>query len=586
MQENELSTQVPNWDKENFIKLYEMHKNEVYYFALKKMGNREDAEEIVQDTFVNVFKKIDTLKDKNAFKPWLYQICHRKCIEMYRKRGRIVEREEEDYKEFENYLVEEDALSLPDVSLLTKEVSEAVLRLVEELPDTQKTTVLLYYFEELSIKEIAEIQECSENTVKGRLLYARKAIKTKIEKTRKKGVSLLSFAPFPLLVIFLKEEALASTLSAEASKTIWNAILETILSSTATASAGIGAATKGAVTATKAGISISTKIIIAVSGVSLAALIGTAAMLNKPDTTVNQPEIITTSSLPSSAEETPNILLDTESTEQEKTVFEPITWGDYAKIYYDFIQEQIIPECGIITNEDIALGEAGFKGDGIAGPFMSTEDIGTNGKIGFADCDMFDLDGDGKPELVTLNLVYNNERGMYIPSYETYKWRTISNNVMNVTKSYKNIFKYKSLFISENTPASEIFVSVYNDIISLVSVFRCKVCGDTGTPMLEIQSVPYWTTEEPIVEINPLFIGIYHKHQRINYYDGRESTYNKENAEYYIQSDHPVEITAEEAKSIFNDLVTNSKGLGVAYNNPDITFTYTAGERLKEYFED
>ena len=78
--------------------------------------------------------------------------------------------------------------------------------MLDTLPDDQRMCILMFHFEGASIREIAEAMECSENTVKSRLNYGRKAIKKKSEELQKKGYKLYSMAPLPLLLFLLRKE--------------------------------------------------------------------------------------------------------------------------------------------------------------------------------------------------------------------------------------------------------------------------------------------------------------------------------------------------------------------------------------------
>lgn len=81
-----------------------------------------------------------------------------------------------------------------------------VHEMLDTLPDDQRMCILMFHFEGASIREIAEAMECSENTVKSRLNYGRKAIKKKSEELQKKGYKLYSMAPLPLLLFLLRKE--------------------------------------------------------------------------------------------------------------------------------------------------------------------------------------------------------------------------------------------------------------------------------------------------------------------------------------------------------------------------------------------
>ena len=102
--------------------------------------------------------------------------------------------------------LEEDAVEAqPELAISRKETKELVRELIGSLSDEQRICVLLFYLEGQSVREIAEALDCSENTVKSRLNYGRKAIRKQVEQLQKRGY-LLGAAPMPLLLRLLRNE--------------------------------------------------------------------------------------------------------------------------------------------------------------------------------------------------------------------------------------------------------------------------------------------------------------------------------------------------------------------------------------------
>ena len=105
----------------------------------------------------------------------------------------------EEGEAMELNIMDTDASRQPEIAYTEKETQEMVHEMLDTLPDDQRMCILMFHFEGASIREIAEAMECSENTVKSRLNYGRKAIK-------KKGCKLYSMAPLPLLLFLLRKE--------------------------------------------------------------------------------------------------------------------------------------------------------------------------------------------------------------------------------------------------------------------------------------------------------------------------------------------------------------------------------------------
>jgi predicted DNA-binding protein YlxM (UPF0122 family) len=102
---------------------------------------------------------------------------------------------------------------LPEEYIVKDDKRRQVMDIINRLSEVQRVTVLLFYYDELSVKEIAEIMECSESTVTSRLSYAKKRIRQEVEKLEKMGDKLYGVAPIPFLTLLFKEDARAVAIS-------------------------------------------------------------------------------------------------------------------------------------------------------------------------------------------------------------------------------------------------------------------------------------------------------------------------------------------------------------------------------------
>lgn len=134
--------------------------------------NSHLAEEIVQEAFVKCYREIGKLKDPQAFKAWFYRIVTHLCWRMKPKgksHGSIEEMSDLGVEAFRSELNLGDALE-------AKELQKMVMHTIDSLEPPMKTVIILYYFNELSVKEIAGVLKCFEGTVKSRLYYGRKQL--------------------------------------------------------------------------------------------------------------------------------------------------------------------------------------------------------------------------------------------------------------------------------------------------------------------------------------------------------------------------------------------------------------------------
>lgn len=181
--------------------LYESMYKRVYYLALRLTGSAEDAEDAAQETFLAAFRALPGLENPNAFEGWLFQIAANKSRNLLKKKGQDADlNEDDDGLTLLDTLPERDEALLPAEAVDSAEQRRMLLEIVNSLPEAQRQCVILFYYSELSVQQIAELLDCSEGTVKSRLNYARQKIKEKILETEKRhGIRLHVLAPIELL---------------------------------------------------------------------------------------------------------------------------------------------------------------------------------------------------------------------------------------------------------------------------------------------------------------------------------------------------------------------------------------------------
>lgn len=177
--------------------LYERMYKRVYYLALRLTGSPEDAEDAAQEAFISAFKALGGLRDPNTFEGWLFQITANKC----RNKAARTKAVEELPEGFEENTPDPNEALLPEEALQSEEKRRMILEIIDALPQAQRECVMLFYFSELSVKQIAEELGCSEGTVKSRLNYARQKIREGIlEVEERDGIRLHVLIPLGLLL--------------------------------------------------------------------------------------------------------------------------------------------------------------------------------------------------------------------------------------------------------------------------------------------------------------------------------------------------------------------------------------------------
>ena len=200
----ELVLSAKNGNKKAFDKLYKLTSNDVWFTCVSLLKDEENAKDIMQETYITAFLKLDTLKDEEKFCGWLTAIATNKSKN--KLKGKV------EYQIDDEVLIaktETDELMLPEEYLNKAEKRKVLLQIIEDtLSFNQYQVVLMFYFNELSIAEIAQALEISEGTVKSRLNSSRAKMKTAIEDyENKSGNKLHGVVVVPFFTTIFKEEA-------------------------------------------------------------------------------------------------------------------------------------------------------------------------------------------------------------------------------------------------------------------------------------------------------------------------------------------------------------------------------------------
>ncbi|MBO4638004.1 MAG: sigma-70 family RNA polymerase sigma factor [Clostridiales bacterium] len=188
-------------DKE-LEQIYNEGYRAVYWTAMSFLKNEADAEDVVQDSFVTLIRSYDTIKDKSKVLPWLKKTAANKCLDRIKLRKTDI-MDEEFFDSVE--AVPEDFL--PDSIIESAEMRKIVMDIINNsLSEDIRMTLILFYFNEMSIKEIALAQEIPEGTVSRRLNSARNKIKKEVEKYEEDNNTKLFGMALPFLSrLFIKE---------------------------------------------------------------------------------------------------------------------------------------------------------------------------------------------------------------------------------------------------------------------------------------------------------------------------------------------------------------------------------------------
>ncbi len=246
-------------DDSGFSFLYEVTYRNMYYVALKYLKNEDAAQDVLQDAYLKAWKSLDTLKDPDNFPAWLGRIVANTAKNQLVKKNPILfsetEQENEEGDSFVYEIEDDSGQYQPELKYSAEETQTLVREMIDSLSDEQRMCVIMYYLEEQSVRDIAEALEISENTVKSRLFYSRKALKGKAEELQKRGYDLYGVSPIFLLLRLLETEQSSSAVTA-AADTVGRALSNTVIKhgpAQATASLEGSAGAGGAAQAAGAG---------------------------------------------------------------------------------------------------------------------------------------------------------------------------------------------------------------------------------------------------------------------------------------------------------------------------------------------
>lgn len=279
---SDLIKKLQSGDVSVFEEIYKLTYERVYFTALKICKSEDDAEDVVQEAYIYLMNKANEIKNPDAFISWFNMVVASKAKNLLRKNSPVLF----DSNETEQFVLESiedtDKDFQPSADYEQSELRDEVMGLIDNLSDEKRTAVILFYYNEMTTKQIAESLNVNENTIKSRLVQAKKDLTKGVKELEKRNGKLLGVAPIPVILWAMRSSATktaeAFTVSGGAATT-YTAIITASAVPTAAVASTAGAATAGGVVAKIAGLSVAQKII---SGVVVAGIVtGGAVGANK-----------------------------------------------------------------------------------------------------------------------------------------------------------------------------------------------------------------------------------------------------------------------------------------------------------------
>ena len=177
--DTELVTKAKAGDGKAYDALVMLYKDAVYGVVFRMVRNKQEAEDLTQETFIKAYNSIYSFNETYAFSTWLFKIATNTCIDFFRKRKLRTHSMDQTirYKDDEIKTEYADTERTADKDLLAREKTKLIKQAIESLPEKYKTAIKLRHHEEMSYEDIAQLLDLPLGTVKARIFRAREMLK-------------------------------------------------------------------------------------------------------------------------------------------------------------------------------------------------------------------------------------------------------------------------------------------------------------------------------------------------------------------------------------------------------------------------
>lgn len=172
-------------DSAAFGELVDRYQNFVFTIAIRILKHREEAEEVAQDSFIKAYESLSTFRGDSRFSTWLYRIVYHKALDRIKRNKR-----QQTYEIIEAITVNDpDHIENGLEAMLSEERRALINKCIKMLPGDDAAIISLYYFEEQSVKEIAQVTDMTEDNIKIKLYRSRKKLFSLLESYIKPEIS-------------------------------------------------------------------------------------------------------------------------------------------------------------------------------------------------------------------------------------------------------------------------------------------------------------------------------------------------------------------------------------------------------------
>ncbi len=173
-------------DRSAFGELVDLYKDKIFHLAYRMLGNKQEAEDVMQDTFLRVYKNLDKYDANQKFSTWIYRIATNLCIDRLRKRkwNFSLDAEISDAEGLDWYSMLQSEEPGPEKQILLSETQRQIRSAIGALPEKYRSVVVLRYLQDLSLQEISEVLGMPVTTIKTRVHRGREFLRKRLEKDK------------------------------------------------------------------------------------------------------------------------------------------------------------------------------------------------------------------------------------------------------------------------------------------------------------------------------------------------------------------------------------------------------------------
>lgn len=170
-------------DQRAFAEIVGLYKDKIFHLAYRMLNNRHEAEDIVQETFLRVYKSLDRYDENQKFSTWIYRIGTNLCIDRLRKRkpSYSLDADMNDQEGMDGYSMIPSDDRTPESEMLISETQRIIHQAIESLPAKYKTIMILRYIQDMSLQEISDVLDLPVTTIKTRVHRGREYLRKKLE---------------------------------------------------------------------------------------------------------------------------------------------------------------------------------------------------------------------------------------------------------------------------------------------------------------------------------------------------------------------------------------------------------------------